>query len=628
MLQRLIAAVLGVLGVAAIGLGVASATVWRADDPLVATAEPGDGTRTLVTDPGVLELAGDPVTVTVRAEGSPVVLAVGRDTDVTAWVGSDPYARVTGLSDWHTLATTAGADPAATPAPSASATEEGAAASPSPSASGEATEDAATAADPTGNDMWVVEVTGEDTATLEWPAQEGRWSLLAVSLGDTAPVLDLSWPQTVTTPWLWPGVALGVLLLAVAAVLLVRIIRERREGPDAGWTDVSTGTLATVPLPASAGSPGAGMPAGAVPVGTVTPGAPLTRRQLREAEAAAAAARRRGGRTPTGSVPVVTGATPVVTGATPVVTGATPAAGDAAPGGDGPQQATPRAAGQPAPAQPTAPSRPGAPGQPAAAAQPTAPGQRSTPTGPTGSGEAAAPVRPAAPAQPAPAAQPASAAQRASAGQAPAQATPSPAATGRPGTPAPGTATAPGGRPSDPAANTAAGAADTTGAVPAAGPDAEPGPRSRRLADRLPWRRGRAADAHPDAPAQADGQDAPVSPARSSWSPVPAPGTGPTAGSDASSPAGGTAGAPGTTARPTAPAAPAAAAPTGTPAPGAPPAARPGTTAPAPGAAAGSAPADEDAATRAQRADAWRRMWGFPDAAPAPQDDDTPEEGR
>ncbi|TKR24310.1 hypothetical protein FA014_06830, partial [Cellulomonas hominis] len=296
MLQRLIAAVLGVLGVAAIGLGVASATVWRADDPLVATAAPGGGTRTLVTDPGVLELAGDPVTVTVHADGAPVVLAVGRDTDVTAWVGDDPYERVTGLSDWHTLATTAGQDAAEpTASPSGPATE----ASPSPSASDDASAAATQAADPTGNDMWVAEVAGDGSATLDWPAQEGRWSLLAVSLGDTAPVLDLSWPQTVTTPWLWPGVALGVLLLAVAAILLVRILRERREGPDAGWTDVSTGMLATVPLPGAAGTPGAGAPAagtptGAVPVGTVTPGVPLTRRQIREAEAAAAAARRRG----------------------------------------------------------------------------------------------------------------------------------------------------------------------------------------------------------------------------------------------------------------------------------------------------------------------------------------------
>ncbi|WP_454051389.1 hypothetical protein [Cellulomonas sp. Marseille-Q8402] len=486
MLQRLIAALLGVLGIAAIGLGVASATVWRADDPLVATAAPGGDVRTLVTDPGVLELAGDPVTVTVRAEGSPVVLAVGRDTDVTAWVGDDPYERVTGLSDWHTLATTA-VEPEA--APTAAPTTEApadAAATPSPSASGEPEASAVRAADPTGSDMWVLEVGGDGSATLDWPAQDGRWSLIAVSLGDTAPTLDLSWPQTVTTPWLWPGVALGVLLLAVAAILLVRILRARREGPDAGWHPVTTGTFATIPAPAGttapvpAGAapagepqPTSGHPTGAIPVGTVGVSQP-TRRQIREAEAAAAAAaaaeRRRGRRTPTGSVPAVTGATPVVE---PAVTGATPVVEPAAP----------------------------------------------TPTAPT----PAAPV---------------------------------------------------------------------SGPEPAPEPD-QPSPPRRGLGARLPWRKGtteRPADG--TTPSTADAPAAPAAPTPSgtttSWSPTPAPAARPAA------PAG-----------PTAPAAPAPVAPA--------PVARPTPAASAPPAPTPARPGSEDdPAARAQRADAWRRMWGFP----------------
>ncbi|WP_431836003.1 hypothetical protein [Cellulomonas sp. Y8] len=586
MLQRLIAAVLGVLGVAAIGLGVASATVWRADDPLVATAAPGGETRTLVTDPGVLELAGDPVTVTVRADGAPVVLAVGRDTDVTAWVGADPYERVTGLSDWHTLATTSGqvaAEPSASP--SASATEEAAAeAAPSPTASGDAGAAVATAADPTGNDMWVAEVAGDGTATLEWPAQEGRWSLLAVSLGDSAPVLDLSWPQTVTTPWLWPGVALGVLLLAVAAILLVRILRERREGPDAGWTDVSTGTLATVPLPAGAqggaagGVPAAG-PDGAIPLGTVTPGAPLTRRQIREAEAAAAAARKRGGRTPTGSVPAVTGATPVVTGATPVVTGATPAAAGATPAGTdaaatGPG-ATPAGAGAATAVPGRAPEAPATRGSgPAAAAPRSGPREDATTT---------LPVTPAAPAD-------------------------------------------------------AAGASSTPAAPPAADDDADarPARAGRALADRLPWRRGRSGASEPDPSGPDDATTSPARPAptgsgpaagssagpapTASWAPAPAPGP---AARPASGPVGSPAPAP--SAPPGAASSPAAPRVPGAPTPSA-PAPRPGSAPDGPGAAA-----EDDAATRAQRADAWRRMWGFPstaEGAATPQDDDTPEEGR
>ncbi|NKY41718.1 hypothetical protein HGA02_20030, partial [Cellulomonas septica] len=103
MLKRLTIALLGVVGLVVIGLGIASATAWRADDVLVATTS-GDA-RTLVTDPGVLELGGDPVTVTVEAaDDAPVVLAVGRDTDVDGWVGTDAHDRVTGLDGWHELA--------------------------------------------------------------------------------------------------------------------------------------------------------------------------------------------------------------------------------------------------------------------------------------------------------------------------------------------------------------------------------------------------------------------------------------------------------------------------------------------------------------------------------------------
>ena len=55
-----------------------------------------------MTDPGVLELGGDPVTmhVTVPDHGT-VTLAIGRDTDVQGWVGTDPYGQITGLDGWH-----------------------------------------------------------------------------------------------------------------------------------------------------------------------------------------------------------------------------------------------------------------------------------------------------------------------------------------------------------------------------------------------------------------------------------------------------------------------------------------------------------------------------------------------
>lgn len=270
--KRVITAAVGVAGLVVVGLGVASATIWRADDVLVATATPAS--HTVVTEPGVLELGGDPVTVRVSVpDGGPVTLAVGRDTDVEGWIGTDAHTVVTGLSSWDALATSAVTAPspsptaAATPAPSVSA---------SPSASASATPGAAaepTAVDPAGSDMWVAEETGEGSAELVWPAQEGRWSLIAVSTGESAPTLELAWPRVVTTPWLWPCVVVGSLIFLAAAYLLYRDFRRHgRAGAPVEWTSVHTDALTAV---------GARAATGTEPPTTTG----MTRRQLREAEA-------------------------------------------------------------------------------------------------------------------------------------------------------------------------------------------------------------------------------------------------------------------------------------------------------------------------------------------------------
>ena len=113
MLPRVIASLLCLLGAVAAGLGVASATVWRPSDTLSASAS---SDTYLVTDPGVLDLAADRVTVVAHASG-PVVVALGRTADVEAWVGTDPATRVTGLASRTELATEAvsGTDGTASP---------------------------------------------------------------------------------------------------------------------------------------------------------------------------------------------------------------------------------------------------------------------------------------------------------------------------------------------------------------------------------------------------------------------------------------------------------------------------------------------------------------------------------
>src|SRR5665647_1042834 len=261
LLHRALASLLCALGAAALGLGIASATVWRPSDTLVAQAQGAPGTSLLVTDPGVLDLAADEVTVRASATSGTVVIALGRSADVDAWVGDDAHTRVTGLAGWHVLATEkvaasapeaanppadaagdpsaapAAEDPAAAPAapdPSAAPAAEDPAAAPAapdPSAAPAAEDPAADAVpDPAGSDLWVDQASGERAATLEWTRQDGRWSVLVAATAGGVPSVALEWPQVVTTPWLVPGVVVGslLLLIGIAWWVLILVAGRRR----------------------------------------------------------------------------------------------------------------------------------------------------------------------------------------------------------------------------------------------------------------------------------------------------------------------------------------------------------------------------------------------------------------
>lgn len=340
------------------GLGVASATVWRGDDVLVATATPDDGTQLLVADPGVLELAGDPVTVTVEASGdTPVAIAIGRDTDVAGWVGQDAHLRVTGLAAWDQLRTeeVGGSAPAAPAEDAAEEPEnppaEGAEAAPAEGdaaaadgapADGAAADEAAVdpgvpAADPRGSDLWVAEASGDGSATLTWTDEPGRWSLLVASVGSEPPTLTLSWPRTVTTPWLVPSLAVGGLLLVVGILLAVRQWRRGRRGaPEGEWHPVLTGAI-----PAVTGTVGSQATTG------------LTRRQLRELQAAGPGARARDERQEASEVPARPG--PSIPAAPPA---AQPSASAARPDAAWASPSRAASAASASPSTPASPSNP------------------------------------------------------------------------------------------------------------------------------------------------------------------------------------------------------------------------------------------------------------------------------
>lgn len=213
MKRRTLALLLAALGAAAVLLGILSATLWRASNVVTLNAE-RPGAPVVVTEPGVLAMMEGDVTITAAAEpDEPVELVVGHGADTGAWVAGSAHQKVTGAQDWHTLSVEE------TPA-----------------------DEGATAEVPSlfATDGWTAAQRGTQTAeiTLDPAGQDLR----ALAIGDgtgPAPALTLSWQRDVETPWLWPGVILGALLLAGAIGLAVS---DRRRGTEPVRDAAATGS--------------------------------------------------------------------------------------------------------------------------------------------------------------------------------------------------------------------------------------------------------------------------------------------------------------------------------------------------------------------------------------------------
>lgn len=191
-----------VCGLAALGVGIALRTVWLPSDTVAATATLDGSTPVALTAPGLPEMRPGPVTITASAaDGGPVLIARGREQDVTAWVGDAPHTVLTGLRTPTALRAERAQDATATALP-----------------------------DPAGSDLWVQTESGPGTATMTWDDPQGRWLLLFAADG-TRPAperVTFTWPQEVRTPWATPLMVTGATLLVLAAAGTTAILVHRR----------------------------------------------------------------------------------------------------------------------------------------------------------------------------------------------------------------------------------------------------------------------------------------------------------------------------------------------------------------------------------------------------------------
>src|SRR5690625_2077913 len=251
--------------------GVLTRTAWAPDPFWTASVQPDEDTRLVISDPGMLNLMADDVTIEATvvpaddlaadpeaedeedeepaegeeeetepadgddAEGSEedgadasqeadedpgVIISIARDIDAEGWVGDAAALRLTGLQTESTLRTS--------------------------EVDGEL--EAAASED---SDLWWQSASGLTEAALVWQKEPGRWSVVIASSADRKiSQVSFTWPQNTETPLAVPLIMGGALLILAGAALLVFPQALDRDTRDRFATSVREKAGAARPEPA------------------------------------------------------------------------------------------------------------------------------------------------------------------------------------------------------------------------------------------------------------------------------------------------------------------------------------------------------------------------------------------
>ncbi|MGP5220089.1 hypothetical protein [Arthrobacter rhombi] len=216
-----IAAISILLGALALVVGIGQRTFWAPPETVTATVqtELKDAPLTVV-EPGVAEIEDRPVDVTIEADGE-FTAALGRSSDVDAWVGKAAHNTISGI-DSEAMSLTA-----------------------------EHSKGEAKVPNPKNSDLWVASESADSHMVHRWTEpDEGDWSLLLAADGTKAAPTEItvSWENDATAPFSIPLIIVGSLLVlfGLATVLVGR--RGRGQGPEGSG---STGGGSTAPTAGS-----------------------------------------------------------------------------------------------------------------------------------------------------------------------------------------------------------------------------------------------------------------------------------------------------------------------------------------------------------------------------------------
>ncbi|PWG62766.1 hypothetical protein [Bifidobacterium callitrichidarum] len=215
-MRGVVTPIFGLLAVASIVLGVLNATIWKPSTEITASASI-TGSQYIITDPGVLDLLDQNTTLTVesRSSSGQTCVALGPAKDVTGWVGSDAYQRITGLSSWTTLSTErAGSGSGSSDSSSSDSDSSG-----SSDSSANATAEVAFK----DSDLWTSVKCGTGSATLNVKKATGSTvAIVDLGEGNADATVKLNWVRSEVPDFAMPFYLSGG-LLAIIAVLCASV---------------------------------------------------------------------------------------------------------------------------------------------------------------------------------------------------------------------------------------------------------------------------------------------------------------------------------------------------------------------------------------------------------------------
>lgn len=209
--------------------GIAQRTVFAPPTTLAASVTVGGDARYIVIDSAVLNAHTGQQTLSVTGAEDPKtqMVAYGRTADVTAWLGSEPYAAVSYDEESGQLKakkvtpkSTATGKSTSTPTPAAGDAAAVPAAQPGPN--------------PAGSDLWLEEYAGTASQTTKMNIPDGLSVIIADGGTKPAPnAIRVTWPVDTSTPWALPLIIAGLVLLVIGIALYLwgLYLHRRARGP-------------------------------------------------------------------------------------------------------------------------------------------------------------------------------------------------------------------------------------------------------------------------------------------------------------------------------------------------------------------------------------------------------------